>query len=310
MPFVRVSRLLPLTVLSLALLFAVLEPGPSRGMSLPVALWFWVFHIGIGLLLAIVATAGLSRSVTTLPPWPRLLAGGVVGSLLFAPIALGLEAMLPGMAQAEAPEGLLDQWELQGGPLALLAEWLQLAPSYLASWLLINVVPLASTPAVDGPAARFERRAEHAVEPSANEAPLHASNSPPQAAAVAVVPQTEPASVDADAASEAAFLRQLPPAIGTDVVSIRSDLHYLQVRTTLGRAIVLGSIATAEVALDAHGLRVHRSYWVALRHVRRVGRSGNGWYCVLSDGSRVPVSRRRAGTVRERLGVDFVIDPG
>lgn len=295
MPAVRASRLLPLLVFALALLFAVLEPEPSRGMVFPLALGFWILHIGIGLLLAVVATRLLGPSMSSLAPSVRLVAGGVLGSLAFAPFALGLEALLPAATPPEPPDGLLDRWELRGGPLALLAEWLQLAPSYLASWLLINAIPLTATPSLDAVPAQPDRvagdraRSEAAVD-----------TAPAPIAVAAAAPTT---------ADPPDFLAQLPPAIGSDVIVIQSDLHYLQVRTPVGRATVLGSLATAEASLGALGLRVHRSYWVALRHVRRVGRSHNGWHCVLSDGTRVPVSRRRAGEVRERLGVDFVVDP-
>lgn len=104
------------------------------------------------------------------------------------------------------------------------------------------------------------------------------------------------------------FLALLPPAIGEDLISIQADLHYLQIRTTRGRAMVLASLSTAEQALGARGLRVHRSHWVALAHVRRLVRSANGTSLQLSDGSKIPVSRRRASEVQARLGHSFVVE--
>ncbi len=74
--------------------------------------------------------------------------------------------------------------------------------------------------------------------------------------------------------------------------------------------MVLASLSTAEQALGDRGLRVHRSHWVALAHVRRLAQTANGMTLELSDGSRIPVSRRRASEVRERLGHSFVIDAG
>jgi hypothetical protein len=288
-------------------------------------LLFWLSHIGLGMLLAIAATALLGGWMAGTSAWLRVCAGGVLGSFCFAPLALGLEVLAPLPALPETADGVLDLWEQQGGPLAWLAEWLQLAPSYLSSWLLINAAPLASAPSL-----------HNAAQPLATTlvAPLRASVRvadpvlalPATAAAwsglAEAAPGPDPKATSVDACksvlplsphpaldqSRLSFLRQLPPAIGTDVVSIRADLHYLQVRTVIGRAIVLGSIATAERALGSHGLRVHRSWWVAVQHVRRVARGSTGWYCQLSDGSRIPVSRRRAGAVREHLGLDFVLD--
>lgn len=47
MVFVRVDRLLPATVAVLALLFALLDPPASRGLSFGGALLFWLVHIGV-----------------------------------------------------------------------------------------------------------------------------------------------------------------------------------------------------------------------------------------------------------------------
>jgi DNA-binding LytR/AlgR family response regulator len=91
-------------------------------------------------------------------------------------------------------------------------------------------------------------------------------------------------------------------------VSIQADLHYLHVRTTRGRATILASMSAAETALGELGLRVHRSHWIALAHVARVARTARGTILILSDGARVPVSRRRSAEVQARLGRDFVID--
>lgn len=317
MPAIRVNRLLWAIVAALALLFAVLDPPASRGLAFPAALAFWLLHIGVGMLLAVWATEWLSRRarVAGWRPWLRLLAGGLAGSALFAPFALAVDTLLPAGAFGEPPDDLLDHWEAGGGPLALLAEWLQLSPSYLASWLLVNAVPLASTPslrAADASTAggldAVSTRGPHvAAAPPAHGSPASApaaEHDPTDGRAPRVAPGEGGASAD-----RAAFLAQLPPAIGTDLIAIQADLHYLQVRTTRGRATVLASIAAAETALGDDGLRVHRSHWVALRHVVRLARTARGTFLTLTDGSRVPVSRRRAGEVQARLGRDFVVDP-
>lgn len=110
----------------------------------------------------------------------------------------------------------------------------------------------------------------------------------------------------ADAAES--LLDRLPLAIGRQLLSITSDLHYLQVVTRRGRATVLGSLAEVEAELGARGLRIHRSHWVALDAVRRLRRSAQGWRCELHDGRSLPVSRRRAAEIKQRLGTDFVIE--
>jgi hypothetical protein len=331
---IRINRLLAAVVAALALLFAVLEPQASRGLPLPAALAFWLVHIGIGMLLAVQATGWVSRipALRGRSPWLRVLAGGVAGSLLFAPVALAIDALLPLSAASEPVDDLLDQWEAGGGALALLAEWLQMSPSYVASWLLINAVPLATGPtlAPQAPGALYVAPVPDgsawAPAPATRDARAH-EGVPAVDAGVAVdttdavVPPEVPAAPGASTAGappdggavavegRAAFLSQLPPAIGTELIAIQADLHYLHVRTRRGRATVLASIATAEAALGDWGLRVHRSHWVALAHVARLARTARGMFLTLSDGSRVPVSRRRAAAVQAALGRDFVVDP-
>lgn len=322
MAAIRVNRLLPAVVAALALLFAVLEPPPSRGLVFPLALAFWLLHIGLGVLIAVQATERLSRvsMVSAWNPWLRLLAGGLAGSLLFAPVALAIEVVLQVQAAGEPGDDLLDRWEAAGGGLALLAEWLQLAPSYLASWLLLNAVALASGPTLERtssdtgvvvpPAPATPQPTAGMPDPAAvaGSAGTLAEDAPLPEPVVAAGESAGSATAEALVAREA-FLAQLPAAIGTDIIAIQSDLHYLQVRTARGRATLLASISVAEAALGATGMRVHRSHWIAFDHVVRVARTARGTFLTLSDGSRVPVSRRRAGEVQARLGRGFVVDP-
>jgi len=289
------ARIWPIVVIVLALLFAQLEPEPTRALPWFAAWAVWAVHIGTGLALAIVATHATARwpVLRAAPAWTRLLVGGLLGSLAFAPLALGFERLFPMPAEGP-PDDVLDHWEAAGGGLALAAEWLQLAPSYLVSWALLNIVPLAPTVI---------------REPTA--APVGGSPIPPVVEGsddldagigdAAVTPAPDPLA--------SPFFERLPAAIGRDLVRIDADLHYLQVRTALGRATVLGSLAEVEAALPDAGLRVHRSHWIAFAHLRRVSKSAKGWACELRGGERVPISRRRLAEVRERLGSGFVIDP-
>lgn len=322
MPSIRVNRLFPAVVAALALLFAVLEPPASRSLVFPAVFGFWLVHIGVGMLLAVWATEWLSRRrrIGNWRPWLRLLVGGFFGSLLFAPFALAVDTVLPVPVSAEISDGPLDRWEAGGGALALLAEWLQLGPSYLASWRLVNSMPLAAAPNVaetsvptramplPPPTARVPA-SEPTITPTPQPVPSDAAP-PPQDSRVVVDPEAplDPPAAKGTASASSEFLALLPPAIGTDLISIEADLHYLQVRTTRGRAMLLSSISTAERAMGAEGLRVHRSYWVAIRHVARVARTARGTFLMLSDGSRVPVSRRRIAEVQARLGRDFVVE--
>ena len=304
-----------LTVL-LALLFAALQPPPTAHLGFFMAVLAWAAHIGLGMLCALAATRlllGVRPRLSRLP-WTTLLLGGLGGATLFAPIALGLEALLPA-PPPEPQEDALDAWEAAGGLRALAAEWLALLPSYLPAWLLLNAMPMlrvsqprlevaepagshSLTDAVAG-GASVPAESTHACE--------HADGSalPTGAAATAAAPV--PAAPPLSLPGEGLFDR-LPLAIGRQLVSISSDLHYLQVVTRRGRATVLGSLAEVESELGQRGLRIHRSHWVALDAIRRLHRNAQGWRCELQDGRSLPVSRRRAAEIKERLGRDFVID--
>ena len=66
--------------------------------------------------------------------------------------------------------------------------------------------------------------------------------------------------------------------------------------------LILGALADVESEGAAHGLRVHRSWWVAFEHVISVRRTPAGAVCLMSDGREVPVSRRRRAEVLARFG--------
>ena len=268
----------------LTLLFVALDPGASAGLPPVLAAIYWFAHIGIGLALCVLAAILLNRTglLDGSPGVLAILASGLLGSLLFAPIALALEQVMP-QSPTGVPDGWLDQWELAGGVRAVVAEWLNLAPEFVTAWLLLNAPPL------------LRRRALEDIGATAVAEPAAAPGPPP-----AEAEGPDPAAVNG-------FLDRLPPAIGRDFIAISADLHYLNVVTRRGRATVLGTLDDAERALDGEALRIHRSHLVARGGVRRVLRKGNQWFVETVTAQKLPVSRRRVALVRERLGSDFVI---
>jgi hypothetical protein len=89
-----------------------------------------------------------------------------------------------------------------------------------------------------------------------------------------------------------AFLRRIPARLGTELLCIEVEDHYLRVHTPLGSDLVLLRLSDAVGELDPTiGRRVHRSYWVARNAVARVEREGHRTRLVLTSGARIPVSR-------------------
>ncbi|MDE0202260.1 MAG: LytTR family DNA-binding domain-containing protein [Rhodospirillaceae bacterium] len=97
----------------------------------------------------------------------------------------------------------------------------------------------------------------------------------------------------------ARFLDRLPEKLGRDLVYLKTADHYVEAFTTAGSTLVLMRFADAVAELDgAGGLRVHRSYWVARRHVTGAARQDGRTTLRLTGGHEVPVSRTYIAAVR------------
>jgi len=119
----------------------------------------------------------------------------------------------------------------------------------------------------------------------------------------AVPPSDQPAQVPtnvepivssavADPRTQAGILTQLPAKLGTDVVALQAEDHYVRVYTVLGSCLVRYRFKDAVQEVQAlRGRRVHRSFWVRDRYVERASAAGDLLELVLSTGLRVPVSR-------------------
>lgn len=251
------GRYLFLTGACLVLVFVVLEPQASAGLSFGARLLFWAAHVGIGLLILELVTRGLSRFGGGLPRALLVLAAaGVVGSLLLSPIAVATESILgqPEPSEQDGPfEAALESAGLGG---RILAEALDIAPGATLCWILINVPWLL----------RIDFSGQALAEPD---------------------PAPQP-----EATRALGFLDRLPDALGHELVAISSELHYLRVYTTRGETLVLYTLREALAELEGvPGERIHRSHWVAREHVVRVRREGRRANCVLSNELVLPVSR-------------------
>ena len=94
------------------------------------------------------------------------------------------------------------------------------------------------------------------------------------------------------------FLERLPEDVGRNVIFIKADDHYLDVYTTEGQERLLMSLANAVMELGDSGIRVHRSFWVARRHVVELQNFDGRHRLVLTGGHYVPVSRTYLSDVR------------
>jgi hypothetical protein len=96
------------------------------------------------------------------------------------------------------------------------------------------------------------------------------------------------------------FLGRISPRLGTALLAIATEDHYLKVTTELGSELILFRLSDAVAELDpGSGQQVHRSYWVARRAVASVERDGHRTALILSNGDKIPVSRTYLPALRE-----------
>jgi hypothetical protein len=156
--------------------------------------------------------------------------------------------------------------------------------------------PVSGTKAGDAaspPEEPFPAR-DDAAPPSANAAPA-------SRAAGAVTAAAEARADRAAKPSAASFLDRLPGHLGHDVVYLKVSGHYLEVVTTQGSGVILQRLMDAVRELGGSGMQVHRSYWVAHRHVRYVVRRDRRTLLHLTGDFEVPVSRTFLPDVRHRI---------
>lgn len=272
------SRRVIVLGVALVLLFSVLAPEASAPLGFAARLAFWGLHIGLGLAAALGAARLLIAAFPDLRDWRLVMLSGLAGVILFAPVAYWLESLFP--ISAGGPDsGWSEEFAARSVFAAIAVEALEMAPSFLAAWVLINLAPI-------GEALQSSRGRTKDQSTSAS---------------------TAAAQRDEQMNSEAnGFLARLPPAVGRHVIAVSSDLHYLRVITREGQATVLGALKEVDDAFGEQGLRVHRSHWVRLDAVVRLHKTSKGWRLELPGGHRVPVSRRKRNTVLDSLGADFV----
>ena len=97
---------------------------------------------------------------------------------------------------------------------------------------------------------------------------------------------------------EDSFRRRWPSSLRGRLLFLEMEDHYLRIHTSEGSDVILCRMEDAAHELQGHGLRVHRSYWVAKDAVGGARRQGQNWRLRLTDGREVPVGRTYRGSVR------------
>lgn len=261
------------TLLSVGL--ALSEPSASEGLGLPARLVFWLAHVSSALFLFELVQIQFGRIALfeRLPPLVLVMAVGVVGAFLFAIFNLLLLdriAFLGGdLTEPISILGLIDELRDSGATSVLF-------------WVLLNSPRLIII--------AQQQDAENADEPPPLDDPVN-----PTAMTGEPIDERGPL-LD--------LVSRLPRRIGTDIVAISAELHYLRVYTSAGEALILMSFGRAVEALGViPGQAIHRSHWVALSHIVSLEAGGNRVSCRLDTGLVLPVSRTYRSSLRTALAV-------
>ncbi len=96
------------------------------------------------------------------------------------------------------------------------------------------------------------------------------------------------------------FLNRLPTEIGTDLLCLAMEDHYVRAHTAKGDTLVLMRMADAITELsDYAGTQIHRSWWVSYAAIQRVSKEKRRYFVHLKNGLKAPVSQTHVEKLRE-----------
>jgi hypothetical protein len=89
------------------------------------------------------------------------------------------------------------------------------------------------------------------------------------------------------------FLNKIKPSLGSNILVLEAQEHYVKVYTERGDDLVLYRLGDAvqELSQAQTGFRIHRSYWVAEDAISQIMPSGKTYKILLKNGLDVPVSK-------------------
>ncbi len=249
--------------IALILIFTVLEPVGTEDAGLFKRFIIWTIQIGL-LLPLLIGLHILLQAIgvfNNLNPWVKLTLSGLLGSVFFIPLGLYIDYLFA-----------MDDWSAINGSKevvsAVIDESGGIVLSVTMTWIAINAPRILQ---INFREQKVAAPTGETVEPQK-------------------VPCTKPE-----------FFSLLPVEIGTDVIYLKSELHYVRVATTVGEKLVLYNMkdAIADLEIISEGIQTHRSYWVSGRHIKSLTTDNNYKYIITTNDQRIPVSRRRTAYVKE-----------
>lgn len=290
---VPVAQLIGVIGTLLVGLFTLIKPEASNGLSLIPRLMFWTLHVGLGLAALLLASMWLKNG-TQLPESKisSIAITGFAAALFASPGYVLLDAVFASSIIDLDTDAVSDNVFF-----LVISEVMDLLPFFLLTWLLMNLPLLINNPAEPDAPVKTTVDAKDATKSPGNETPANNTGNTGKNAT-----EHKTSAPEESGGNMSDFLDSIPGFIGTDIIAVSSDLHYLNVWTAQGRATVLGNLRDAVSELGDIGMQIHRSHWVASKHVERVVGNTNNGECILSNDLRIPISRRKYKEVRQYFG--------
>ena len=247
---------------AIGVFLAVIGPFGSIAAPLPERLVSWIGFawLGYGCYRPMQSVADWGERTLALPRWGMLTAAVLVGTVPMSVAVVALNSQ---------PLGMLE-WPGLDNAMATYFSVLVIGG---AVTLLFNLVQGAPRAAVAAPLTP---------------APVVPTNAPEPVPAPSVAPPPNP------------LLDQLPAELGSAIIALEMEDHYLRVHTLLGSALVLMRLRDGIALLgDQEGMQVHRSWWVARSAVEEVVRDGRNIRLKLPRGLEAPVARAQVAALRD-----------
>nr|WP_319384071.1 LytTR family DNA-binding domain-containing protein [uncultured Roseibium sp.] len=131
---------------------------------------------------------------------------------------------------------------------------------------------------------------------------VKAETAAPQAALFSGDPEPAGHSQAAEAVLESGYQRHLDPPLAMPVLRAEAQEHYVRLTTATETRMVLYRFNDIVAELpDEVGMQVHRSHWVAFEAMTRLVKDDGRLWLELTDGERLPVSRKYAEEVRAKV---------
>jgi hypothetical protein len=201
-----------------------------------------------------------------------LFVSGILGAFIFSPFALGLDFLWGNDPLPSSSMIFYDLW---------LNELIAIAPPITLCWMAINApwilsslfVVVGKTQNSDISSSENNQQAKH-------------------------TPTLTPENLPADYP----FYQLLTRPIKSELLYIKSELHYLLVVTELGRELILYNLkdAVSEIP-EKTGSQSHRSFWVAYKHIDTLSIEGREGKLTMSNGDQIPISRSKLEQFKIKL---------